>query len=880
MMNHSDTLEEDNKLLQSTEVSENQNNINVDIGEDVTKSVFQVEGLSCCASCSKTVEEGIERSNGVKQAKFYFVSEKVEIIYDKMLTTEEELIEKFKSLGHKAYILAEDSSSQITFIIKSKDKIGAVEKLLKQEKGVSKVDVKFEASNYKVHVNFDPNVTGCRTLFNFLQTIDSQTSIFSTNTMKTQSRGTEIQLWKKCFLLSLFFTIAIFVLSIIAPLIAPVHEILSFELFRRITVKIVLELLLTTPVQFLFAFPIYKSAFLSLKNIKLNMDVLIILSTLSAYLYSIISILFTIFVPSYNGDFYFETAAFLLTAVMFGRFLEILAIKSTSNALQKLHTLQTPTAILIEDNQEKEIDINLLQRNDIVKVQPGGKIPSDGIVIQGSTLVNESMITGESVSVAKNVNDTVIGGTINETGMIHIKISKTQSENILSSIYKLVEEAQASKTSVQRIADTIAQYFIPVILIISILTFIIWFIVAWFNILPEKFRNDSLGSFPFAMMFAMTVLVISCPCAISLSAPTAIMVATGLAAKLGILFKGGTAIENAHKITTIVFDKTGTLTQGKPNVTDCIMLKEDWSEKEFLYFVASAEKGFIKHVLGQAIIDYSTSKYSDLFLQEPMNFESVAGFGLRCTVDHFTIVVGKYDWIRQNNITIMNEETITNQIETLEKEAKTVVCAAIDNELIGIIALADILKEEANSVVSYLQNRLHIKVWMISGDNNHTAQSIASQIGIKNVMAQVLPNQKADKIKELQLSGEKVAMVGDGINDAPALSQADIGIAVGSGTEIAIESSSIVLLKNNLADVLIALALSRTTFTRIKLNFVWAFLYNLIGIPFAAGALFPFIGWSLPPSIAGLSEILSSIPVILFSLLLKFYKPPKINSQN
>lgn len=653
--------------------------------------------------------------------------------------------------------------------------------------------------------------------------------------------------------------------------INPIHRKLQTSIFRGLTIDGLLTFLFTTPIQFWIGSTFYISAFKSLKHKSANMDVLIVVGTSAAYFYSLISLFIGIIDPNFNVVLFFETSSFLITFVLLGRVLENVAKGKTSDAIAKLISLQPEEVILIKttetgETSEERISLKLVQKGDILKVVPGAKIPVDATIIDGETNVDESMITGESMPISKKVGSKVIGGTINQNGSIQIRATNVGNETTLSQIIKLVEEAQTSKAPIQRFADKVSAIFVPMVISISLLTFIVWMSIS--SILPPEWLQN--GSFLFAFLKAIAVLVIACPCALGLATPTAVMVGTGIGAKNGILIKGGEALETARKITAIAFDKTGTLTLGKPKVTDTIIVDASLSEIEFYSLIGSAENGS-EHPLGRAIVNHSQELKTQIV--DPTDFQSISGKGLQCKVKNHFILIGNRSWINDNNL-VLSEE-IDSKMSKLEEKGKTVVVCSIDNQICGIIGIADTVREEAKLVIDHL-DKMNIKVWMITGDNKRTANTIASQLGIKNVYSDVLPANKSSIIQEIKSKGEIVAMVGDGINDSPALAASDIGIAIGAGTDIAIEAAQLVLMKSDLRDVITAIDLSRTTYRRIKLNFLWAFLYNLLGIPLAAGVFYPLIKVGLPPEVAGAAMALSSVSVVLSSLLLRFYKKPRI----
>ncbi|MBS3159730.1 copper-translocating P-type ATPase [Candidatus Woesearchaeota archaeon] len=592
--------------------------------------------------------------------------------------------------------------------------------------------------------------------------------------------------------------------------------------------------LLATPVQFYVGFNFYKSALNALKNKTANMETLIVIGTSAAYLFSIYATL------SGEGEQYFEAAAILITLVILGKLLEAIAKGKTSEAIKKLMSLSAKTAIVIRNNKEIEIKIEDVIEGDIILVKPGDKIPVDGIIIDGHSSIDESMITGESIPVEKNKGDSVIGGTINKHGSFTFKATKVGSETTLAQIIKLVEDAQTTRAPIQRFADLVSAYFVPIVIVIALITFSVWYF------------TESLS---FALITSVSVLVIACPCALGLATPTAIMVGTGKGARNGILIKNAEALENAYKLKYIIFDKTGTITQGKPKVTDIV----NFEDYDILQIAASIEKQS-EHPLADAILE----RAKDLELTKVTKFEAIPGHGIKAQIGKNVYFLGNQRLLEKNNVSLKKH---LNEINSLEEQGKTVLLLGNAKNIIGVIAVKDTIREDAFFTINKLK-KLHIAVYMITGDNKKTANAIAKEAGIKNYFAEVLPEDKANYVKKLQKKG-KVAMIGDGINDAVALAQADIGIAMGSGTDVAMETGNIVLMKNNLMDVVKAIKLSKFTIKKIKQNMFWALFYNCLGIPIAAGVLYPFTGWLLSPIIAGGAMALSSVSVVVNSLLLK-----------
>jgi Cu+-exporting ATPase len=643
---------------------------------------------------------------------------------------------------------------------------------------------------------------------------------------------------KKDFLLSLIFTIPVFTISMLV----------NFQFFLDIwqistdnTYKILL--LLTTPIIFISGKRFYQAAWTNLKHLSADMNSLVALGTGAAYGYSVIAVLFPDIISFHNGHphVYFETAGVIITLILMGKLLEHNAKRKTNTAIKILIELKPKETTIIENELEKKISITDLQIGHVVVIKPGEKIPADGLIIWGSSAVDEAMITGESIPVDKTSGSKVIGGTINKNGTFNFRVAEVGDNTILAQIIRSVEQAQASKPPIQKLVDKIAGVFVPIVILIAVITFISWLIAG---------GNNSFGN---ALINFVAVLIIACPCALGLATPTAIIVGTGLGAKHGILIRNGESLESAKKISTIIFDKTGTLTEGKPFVTDIIVIKS--SEEELLKLSASLESKS-EHPLAIAIIE--KAKIKNITLLQPGSFQNLSGFGLKGVVNGNSVIVG--------NINLMKEYSVKIDIADLKlaefaESGKTTVCVAVNNELIGIIVIEDKLKESSADAIRKLNN-MNIQTVMITGDNSKTAEAIAKKVGITEYKAEVLPEGKAKIVKEFQEKGRIVAMVGDGINDSPALAQADIGIAIGTGTDVAIETAQITLVQGNLLNVAKAINLSRHTIRIIKQNLFWAFIYNIIGIPLAALGL-------LNPMIGALAMSLSSVSVVSNSLRLK-----------
>jgi Cu+-exporting ATPase len=617
---------------------------------------------------------------------------------------------------------------------------------------------------------------------------------------------------------------------------------------------------LSTPVHFIVGHSFFMGAYKALRNLNPNMDVLVTMGTSAAYFYSVY-VTFT-----GEGQLYYTTAVSLMVFLTLGKLLEAIAKGRTSAAIKKLMGLRAKTARVIRDGNETEIPVEDVQVGDIVLVKPGEKIPVDGTVIEGYSGVDEKVITGESIPVEKKAGDTVVGATINKTGVLKFKATKVGADTVLAQIIALVENALGSKAPIQRLVDVVSSYFVPAVMITATAAFIVWYLLG-------------LG-FTFSLTIFIAVLIIACPCAMGLATPTAIMVGVGKGAENGVLIKSGEALETVHKLQAIVFDKTGTLTKGEPEVTDIITLTslagsskkvKNLSNEELLQFAAIAEKNS-EHPLGEAIVKKARERHLEVV--DPEFFNAVPGHGVEVTYNGVKLLLGNRKLMETNGVNI---EQLEAKMEELEKDGKTAMLVAVDGKAAGVIAVADTLMEYSVDAVKTLQN-MGLEVVMLTGDNEQTAKAIARQVGVDRVLAEVLPSDKANEIKLLQDEGKIVAMVGDGINDAPALAQADVGIAVGSGTDVAIETGDIVLVKNDPRDVVTSIQLSRATMSKIKQGLFWAFAYNTVLIPVAAGILYP-LGILLDPIFAAAAMAFSSVSVVTNASLLKRFKP-KLENQN
>jgi Cu+-exporting ATPase len=819
---------------------------------NLDKLELPISGMSC-ASCVSRIERGLSKIQGVSEAKVNFASEKASVTFDPSRVQMVDLVGTVKDLGYEAGL------EKVTLPVHGMSCASCVKKVegaLNRLDGVVKANVNFATERATVQY-----IPGTVSLEDFKKSVeDAGYEILDTGRVEKQdvvdqeraARKAEFQKLKRKFISGLVLVIPVFLLAYWKTL--GLDRL--FSLNRE--VNFFLQLLFQTPIQFWVGWQFYSGAWKSAKHGSADMNTLIAVGTSAAYLYSVLAMFFPHLFSAQGlmAEVYFDTAGAIIVLILLGRLLEARAKGQTSEAIKKLIGLQAKTARVVRDGREEDIPVEQVAIGDRVVVRPGEKIPVDGIVKEGHSAVDESMVTGESIPVEKHAGDEVIGATINKTGTFQFEAVKVGKDTMLSQIIKMVEEAQGTKPPIARLADIMAGYFVPAVIGIAIVTFGIWYF---------------LGPAPaltYAVLNFVAVLIIACPCALGLATPTSIMVGTGKGAESGVLIRGGEALETAHKLKAIVLDKTGTLTEGKPSVTD-IAVFDGFMEEEILRYSASAEKGS-EHPLGEAIVNGAIEK--NLPLISPEQFNAIAGHGIEATIEGKSLLLGNLKLMRDRGVpTAMLEK----KADVFSGQGKTPMFVAVDQKPAGIVAVADTLKENSKAAVEAL-HRMGIEVAMITGDNRRTAVAIADQIGIDRVLAEVLPDGKADEVKKLQAEGKKVAMVGDGINDAPALAQADVGIAIGTGTDVAIESADITLISGDLKGVLTAIALSRSTIRNIKQNLFWAFAYNTILIPVAAGVLFPFFGILLNPIFAAAAMGLSSVTVVSNALRLRRFRAPNL----
>ncbi|MEK5400299.1 heavy metal translocating P-type ATPase [Paenibacillus sp. FSL K6-2859] len=797
---------------------------------------FQIKGMTC-AACANRIEKGLTKVQGVEAANVNFAFEKATVSYHPDQTHVEDLEKVIAKLGYST--VKESSDLQIMGMTCAAC-ANRIEKGLSKLPGVLNANVNFALET--AHVEYNSAEVDIAQLKKEVGRLGYKAALKEQESVDAQEdyRKKEIKKQIRMFVISA-------VLSL--PLLWAMVKHTTFTSFIWVPEWFLnpwVQLALATPVQFIIGKQFYVGAYKALRNKSANMDVLVALGTSAAYFYSLyLTILWsTSSGGAQSSEMYYETSSILITLIILGKVFESLAKGRTSQAIKTLMGLQAKEATVIRDGQELKIPIDEVLQGDIVVVKPGEKIPVDGEVIKGVSSVDESMLTGESIPIEKSTGDTVVGATINKNGVLQVKATKVGKETALAQIIKVVEEAQGSKAPIQRVADLISGIFVPIVVGISILAFLVWF----FWIAP--------GDFAHALEIAIAILVIACPCALGLATPTSIMAGSGRAAEMGILFKGGEHLESTHRIEAIVLDKTGTITKGKPELTDVISL--GMNDHAFLRLIAAAESNS-EHPLAEAIVQASVEQ--GIELPHTDEFMAIPGFGVRAIVEEKEILAGTRKLMARYEVDAQQAHETMLQ---LEYEGKTAMIIAIDRQYAGVVAVADTIKDTSKEAVTRLKE-LGIQVIMITGDNERTAKAIAEQVGIDQVLAEVLPEGKADEVKKLQDKGLKVAMVGDGINDAPALATANIGMAIGTGTDVAMEAADVTLMRGDLNSIPDAIYMSRKTMRNIKQNLFWALAYNSLGIPIAAMGL-------LAPWLAGAAMALSSVSVVLNALRLQRVK--------
>ena len=799
-----------------------------------TEKTLKINGMTC-AACANRIEKGLSKIEGVEKANVNFALESSTIVYDPEKTNVDDFTARIEKLGYG--VIQEkvefDISGMTCAACATK-----IEKRISKMDGVSSATVNFALET--LTANYDGSQTNPNEMMANVKKMGYELIPKTDGKEKMDHKEQEIKRQTRKFVFSLILT-----LPLLWTMVAH-FEFTSFIYLPAFLMNPWVQFALATPVQIIVGAQFYKGAYNALRNKSANMDVLVALGTSAAYFYSLfLSIEWAKGGSVGEPELYFEASAVIITLILLGKLFEVRAKGKTSQAIQKLLGLQAKTARVLKEGIEQEVPIEEVVAGDIILVKPGEKIPVDGEIVAGQSAIDESMITGESIPVDKVVGNPVIGATINKNGSLQIKATKVGRDSALSQIVKVVEEAQGSKADIQRLADRISGVFVPIVVGIAIVTFFIWYLV----VTPGDFRSSLIPT--------ISILVIACPCALGLATPTSIMAGSGRAAEMGMLFKGGEHLENTRSIDTVVLDKTGTVTKGEPALTD-VIVAEGFVERDVLELVASAENQS-EHPLAQAIVTGVKEKGIDLI--EPKTFNALPGYGIEAEVAGKHVLAGTRKLMRSRNIALQNMES---KMEGMENEGKTAMLVAIDGKLAGVVAVADTVKQTSKKAIERMKV-LGLDVIMLTGDNQHTAEAIGRQVGLSHVIAEVLPEQKSDEIKKLQAQGKKVAMVGDGINDAPALALADIGMAIGTGTDIAIEAADITLMRGDLNSVADAIIMSRKTMRNIKQNLFFAFFYNTIGIPIAALGL-------LAPWVAGAAMAFSSVSVVLNALRLQRVK--------
>ncbi|WP_297634102.1 heavy metal translocating P-type ATPase [uncultured Clostridium sp.] len=812
---------------------------------------FKVTGMTC-AACSSRVERVLNKKEGVNLAVVNLATEKLTIDFDKTEINEEGIIEAIKKAGYGAEEIKENVFVKKHYKVKGMTCAACstrVERVLNKLEGVNSAVVNLATED--LNVEYDSNILRGSDIEERVKKAGYEAFEVEEDSKEETPRDRaqrKIRKTRLRLILAFIFGIPLFLIAMGPMVNMPLPNIIDMHTnpLNFAIIQLILALIIIFVGRDFFI-----HGFKNLAHLSPNMDSLIALGSTSATIYGIYAI-YKIATGNLNfaHHLYFESAGLIVAFISLGKFLEAITQGKTSDAINKLMGLAPKTAVIIIDGEERVVKIDEVKTGDIVLVKPGEKLPVDGEIIEGGSTIDESMLTGESIPIDKKVGDTVFGASINKTGMFKFKATKVGKDTALSQIISLVESAQGTKAPIARLADIISGYFVPTVIILAILATLAWYF----------FGGEGLE---FSLNILISVLVIACPCALGLATPTAIMVSTGKGAENGVLIKSGTALEEAHKLQTVVFDKTGTITEGKPKVTDII--SDSLDENEFLRFAAAAEKGS-EHPLGEAIVNEAVERKIELPKIE--GFNAILGEGIETKIEGKDIVIGNRKIMSRFNIDITSSE---EKIGELANMGKTPMFMAIDGKFKGMIAVADTVKENSKKAVKALHD-MGIEVVMLTGDNEKTAKAIASRVGIDRVVSDVLPDGKANVIKDIQAEGKKVAMVGDGINDAPALVTAEIGIAIGSGTDVAIESADVVLMRSDILDVVSAIQLSKATIRNIKENLFWAFAYNVVGIPFAMGIIYALGGPLLNPMIAAFAMSLSSVSVLLNALRLKRFK--------
>ena len=868
------------------------------------KQLFSVSGMTC-AACSSTIERALLATPNVTSALVSLMTDRAEVVYSAPLTAEQ-IVDVISDVGFDAAILATEQNGTVRLQLQDdvdSYKLQAVQAQLLAMEAV--IDVQLhkgthDLSRDELELTVDLQHCGVRDIVEKLAEEGVQcVSVKRNNDLSErkadldQRKRAELDRWKRLLNVSLLFTIPVALI-----VWCPKTDFLSHQIHRSFDVQAFLLWMLVTPVQFGVGARFYSHGWKALRHGGANMDVLIALGSSAAYIYSVMIVVLCLRHEHFKGMVFFEVSAMLISIVVLGKYVENVAKGKTSEALSVLLALQPQHATLVrrkrKDAVEGEtavggdavetvetIDVGMVQLGDLLRVNRGEKVPVDGVIVQGTTCVDESMLTGESLPVNKKQGSVVIGGTINVDNLITIRATGVGSDTVLYKIVQLVNDAQTNKAPIQAYADKIARYFVPTVCALSVLTFVIWYAVlsTFDETALRAFLPGNYTPFLFSFMLAISVVVISCPCALGLATPTAVMVGTGVGAQHGVLFKGGEPLELAGQVKAVLFDKTGTLTQGRPTVegSSCVMLTD--RKPTAVWSVVGSVEGLSEHLLGKAITEYAKA-VAGVSLLPVEDFLAESGAGVRGRASNEVVVIGNARWLRKNGVEVTAE--VTDRMRAVQEQGKIAVICAINHQLTAIISITDAIKPEAPAVVRAL-NRRGVSVYMVTGDNEYSASAIALEIGIprQNVFAQVTPGEKAEVVGRVQIQVDgPVCMVGDGVNDCVGIAKADVGIAIGQGTDIAVEAAGVVLMRDDLTDVLTTIDLSRAVMDRIHRNFLWACLYNLLAIPLAAGVFYPFMHMTMPPMVAACAMGASSVSVIVSSLMLKQWKRVDIAAED
>ena len=922
--------------------------------QHVFKGSFVVEGMTC-SSCVGTVEKGIGLLQIATHVSVSLLEEAMTVTFESsddatslarlrqdVIDAVEDLgfecrhisTERIEGVGNRRAGSAPRQPLKLLFVFESEKKnrddlLTSLKACFTNTEGVKNVmeSETFERSGDRQRdrfiglvVTYDDMFVGIRTLE---ETLEAKLNLnvekdYTVDVVKTsmdslmQRKSDHVKRYKRAFLISAAFTVPCFMVSMVLPAFSGMKMALHMNVFPGLHLSWMAFLMwiFATPVQFGSGMQFYREAYAGMKHKSFGMSFLIAAGTSAAYFYSAFAVIYGMASnekDKNNGAHFFETSAMLISFVLLGKLLELTAKKETSSAIAALSKLSAKSAFLVSNYKDhasemegskdgsaidgRTIDVDHVQRGDILKVVPGDTLAADGIVVRGESTVNESMLTGESMPVRKVVGDVVTGSTMNIDGNMLIRVTETGPNTTLSSIIGLVQEAQVNKPKIQIFADKVAGVFVPVVSGIALLTFVVWICITSAGVVPREWYPYGESNLVMSLTFAIAVLVIACPCALGLATPTAIMVGTSVGASLGILVKSGDALEAAQTVTDIVFDKTGTLTNGKPTVTTVVIFpalpplfqgssgeRAKLTEADVLYLIGSAEQGS-EHPLAKAVVAKAKDTEGVPSLVEPSDFKAVPGRGISATVTDNAILIGNRNFMKEKEASFQDESMVEESMRVLESTGKTCVLIAVNGTVCSMIAIHDKEKNDAAVTLAALR-AMNLRVWMLTGDNRRTAEAIAFELGIAKefVVAEVMPHEKSEKVVELQSKGRIVAMVGDGVNDSPALAQANLGIAIGAGADVAIEAADLVLVNSQLTSVIAAIDLSRTVYRRICMNMIWACAYNVLGIPVAAGVFFPLIKIVLPPEIAAAAMALSSVSVVMSSVMLKRYKPPVVES--